>query len=427
MKSKLHGIFNYIFYKYVLYSYAYARLFILSEINRARAFFKKTSIKKYTEYETKPILALAIYEKNIIRQDVVNLLKIAKQLGFYVLLVNSQKLTNPGLYSGLIDVYIERYNFGRDFGSYKTALQYLYKNKIASICPRLVILNDSVFFSLKNLEEFLTQLRDAELEVVAATENHEINHHLGSFCLSMDGGIVNHEKFIRFWKNYRLSDLRPVVIKNGELALTETLRSCVSEPSQIRALYDLRWLIERLEKSSELLTANNIFSISRTSSYPLNWKNPSMQDMIFSALVKRRIDFEEKHDNSVLIDLDENADIFFQDYVDNGRLCAKLIYARDVLFTSEELDQLARRQLLECFGCGSQIHHNAILLYFLGLPIIKIDGFYRGFWLVSDVEKIVQMMPQSEQENFRQLVYARFYGMKVLAGWRLAAFKYSLL
>ena len=48
---------------------------------------------------------------------------------------------------GLIDCYIERPNFGRDFGSYKTAFMHLFAQGWHEHCPRLLMLNDSIFYS----------------------------------------------------------------------------------------------------------------------------------------------------------------------------------------------------------------------------------------------------------------------------------------
>ena len=42
---------------------------------------------------------------------------------------------------------------------------------------KLVLLNDSVFYTKSNLENFIDELSDKSYDVIGATENFEISHH----------------------------------------------------------------------------------------------------------------------------------------------------------------------------------------------------------------------------------------------------------
>ena len=165
-------------------------------------------------------------------------LERAKAAGFYVLVVNTGKLTAPEKLKDFVDVYIERYNFGRDFGSYKSGFLHLFKSNTTKECPRLLMINDSVYVVQNRIDKFLTDMKDTDLEVLGSTENYEIEYHLGSFCISMSGNILRHQKFEKYWRAYRNSDLRPTVIRRGEMGLSKMLKTAVSSEDQIKSLYD---------------------------------------------------------------------------------------------------------------------------------------------------------------------------------------------
>ena len=69
------------------------------------------------EYAGENILLLALYQKGVMRADLMNLLKEAKSQGLYIVGVNTQKLTDTSQVEPYIDYYIEKANFGRDFGA----------------------------------------------------------------------------------------------------------------------------------------------------------------------------------------------------------------------------------------------------------------------------------------------------------------------
>ena len=205
---------------------------------------------------------------------------MAKNYGAYTICVNTLKLQTPEKYKQAIDCYIERYNFGRDFGSFKAGFSHLYKRQWHDKCPRLLMLNDSLFYSKKHLARFISDLFETDVEVLGATENHEVEHHLGSFCLSLDGRIVRHYKFRAYWKRYSSSDVRPVVIKRGEMGLSKTLRRCVSSLDQYSAFFDLSWFSEQVAKNPELLETISDFyraaDFHRASDF-VDWKRPSLK------------------------------------------------------------------------------------------------------------------------------------------------------
>ncbi len=146
------------------------------------------------------------------------MLERSKAAGFYVLVLNTGKLTAPEKLKDFVDVYIERFNFGRDFGSYKSGFLHLFKSNTTKECPRLLMMND-VFTWCRTIDKFLTDMKDSYLEVLGSTENYEIEYHLGSFCISMSGNILRHQKFEKYWRAYRNSDLRPTLIRRRNVSI----------------------------------------------------------------------------------------------------------------------------------------------------------------------------------------------------------------
>ncbi|MGX0975014.1 lipopolysaccharide biosynthesis protein [Roseovarius sp. MBR-51] len=184
-------------------------------------------------YSGQPIMLLALYQKASLRPDLMRMLRAAKAQGIYVLAVNTLKLNQPEAMKDLADCYIERPNFGRDFGSYQTGFLHLFNRDWHKTCPRLLLINDSVYYSTRGLDKFLQDMMRTQVEVLGATENYEIEYHLGSFCISMSQNVLNAPPFEKYWKNYKLTDVRPLVIKRGEMKLSKTLKRCVSNPSQL--------------------------------------------------------------------------------------------------------------------------------------------------------------------------------------------------
>lgn len=248
MKTVVAKLLSYA-YLATLYPLARSLVTLQSEANRLKSFGKRPRVHFEAPHDGERIVLLALYQKGELRPDLVRLLKAAKAQGLYVMGVNTLRLSDPDSVRDLIDCYIERPNFGRDFGSYKTGFLHLYARGWDKTCPRLLMINDSVYYSTRGLDKFLTDMTTSDIEVLGATENYEIRHHLGSFCIAMAQSILCHDLIKKYWRNYSLTDVRPTVIRRGEMKLSRTLKSCVSKPSQFRALYDSSRFMAEIRRS----------------------------------------------------------------------------------------------------------------------------------------------------------------------------------
>jgi hypothetical protein len=237
----------------LLFPIAYIILTIKSLINSIKSRQHPPVVHFERPYQGEKIMLLALYEKGLPRPDIRMLLETAKAQGAYVLAVNTMTFTEPAAWRSLIDCYIEKHNFGRDFSSYQAGFLHLYARGWEATCPRLLMLNDSVFYCSQRTPKFVADLFDSEVEALGATENFEIEHHLGSFCIAMAGRVVAHQRMKRYWQSYRNTDIRPKVIARGEMKLSKTLKRVVASEDQFRALYSVARFAEAVRGDPEYL------------------------------------------------------------------------------------------------------------------------------------------------------------------------------
>ncbi|WP_217190872.1 rhamnan synthesis F family protein [Pseudomonas shirazica] len=414
----------------LVYPAAHAYVSLQSHVNWFKSLGKSDQVFYSSAYQGQKIVLMALYQKGTIRNDVIHFLRAAKALGLYVVCVNTLKLKQPDLYSDVIDCYIEKYNYGRDFGSYKSGFKYLYSSGLAEQCPRMLLVNDSVFFSRKHNVRFLEEMFDSSVEVLGATENYEIEHHLGSFCIALGGGVLNHPKLKKYWQNYKCTDVRPVVIKTGEMALSKTLKRIVSSPDNFKSLYDTERASALLHRDDAVL--EDIAHLSRTSALSLAPR------FSFSSVSKEVIN-KYLHSPAAIAGVSAlNADfeslseieVHYADSLTGFSefVCGAVTNSSSA---SESIRSAVKGEVISkfigCFMHGSQIHQNGIFLHRIGLPIIKLDGVYRGMFSPSDIEKLAMDLESDQRGEFRWIMYSRPYGGDVLYGWKRAAFSRGLI
>jgi hypothetical protein len=398
-----------------------------SEYQRVKTLGKSTKIHFEEGYDGQPIMLLALYQKGRLRPDLIRLLRAAKAQGLYVLGVNTLKLQKPEELRGLIDCYIERSNFGRDFGSYKTGFLHLFSRRWEGTCPRLVMLNDSVFYASRGLDKFIDELATSRTEVLGGTENYEIEYHLGSFCISMAQSVLKADRFKAYWKGYRLTDVRPVVIKRGEMKLSKTLKRCVSMPSEFRALYSSDRFLNEIKSNPDL--QDLVIKDSRTGA---NTPAPrfgaeSVTKMLAGRFIARRYSLGEKVDISIDTPVKElNEEVLITSREDFSRYLLRHVPEQTGSFDEIFSDSLAA-VASEVFMLGSQIHQNAAVLLEIGLPIIKLDGLYRGMFNNYDVLRLQKKLNETEARELSALLLDRPYGGQMLYGWKRAAFLRGLI
>ncbi|MFN3723970.1 MAG: rhamnan synthesis F family protein [Paracoccaceae bacterium] len=412
---------------FLLYPFARVIVGAQSELQRFKTMNQKQKILIETPYAGQPIMLLALYQKGRLRPDLIRLLQAARQQGIYVLGVNTLKIKAPQELEGLMDCYIERPNFGRDFGSYKTGFLHVFDRNWEKTCPRLLMLNDSVYYSTRGLDKFLTDMITSETEVLGATENYEIEYHLGSFTIAMAQSVLQAERFRKYWRAYKLTDVRPLVIIRGEMRLSKTLKRCVSMMSQFKALYSSDRFLNEVKSSHAL--QDLVIKDSRTgSSTPApRFSAEAVVKLLSGRFIARRYSLESKVEVAIDAPLKElNEEILITGRDDFARYLL-----RNTDATSDTFDEILNESLAavasETFMLGSQIHQNAAVLLEIGLPIIKLDGLYRGMFNNYDIMRLQKKLTETEARELSALLMDRPYGGQMLVGWKRSAFMKGLI
>lgn len=154
---------------------------------------------------------------------------------------------------------IVRGNQGQDFGAFKDAIALLDKRAVKPI--RLLLLNDSVYFSSVGLDAFVSGMLGAE-DVICAHENWAEGHHLQSFALSISASVAEHPAFTDFWRGYLPIRSRLHAIENGEKRFSAVLIELADHVKVLYSASQLRLVMQASERSA----------IDDLSKIPIRWR-----------------------------------------------------------------------------------------------------------------------------------------------------------
>lgn len=433
MNSFVEKIKKFINFSSVPYIYAY--LYVLSYKNYFISLFIHDDVNVFKSYQHgQSILLIALFEKTFLRKDIIRLLETSKRVGLYVVAVNTRKLSKVFLeeHQYLFDVYISQYNYGRDFASYQKGFKFIFKNKLQQHAERILMLNDSLYYDADRIPKFLDDMINAPVEVLGATENHEINYHLGSFAISFAKIIINNPRFIKYWKNYKRSDLRPLVIKRGEMGLSKMLSNIISNELEMKALYDALTVRNFLQQSYENLTK---FSELYRHSEKVDWPRLSYVGLLEDFLTYSKIIYgKENKDKLVKFDVNTirlertgfNPNDIYVTSIKNIDIYLNRIPGKaDDIY--DQFQRFAISQSVSNSRYGSQIHQNNACFVLIGLPIIKLDGIYRGMFSELDISNFQKLLKPEYCNELNEILYKKPFGGDVLLGWKKIAFFRGLI
>lgn len=111
--------------------------------------------------------------------------------------------------------YMERPNFGYDFGGYKDAIRLIREWNIDP--QRLLILNDSVWFPLVDGDETIRRLEtlDADIAGSILRQRDEVSF-LESYIFSVSNSALHNEAFGAYWDQLKITSNKYKVIRRGE-------------------------------------------------------------------------------------------------------------------------------------------------------------------------------------------------------------------
>lgn len=196
-------------------------------------------------YEGRPTAIFLIWQPREISWSVQNALDALSEARINTLLVVNHPLDDSRseeLRTQCSRLMI-RDNTGFDIGGYKDATRLLLAE--ADTPPRLIYLNDSVYFFRYGLAEMLARLEASEADLCSAFENWEFTYHLQSFCFSVSPRMLRDKNFASFWNNYLPANSRLWAIQEGEIGMS---RALLPAARSIDILYNLNTLREPLLK-----------------------------------------------------------------------------------------------------------------------------------------------------------------------------------
>ncbi|MEP1201541.1 rhamnan synthesis F family protein [Tateyamaria sp.] len=135
--------------------------------------------------------------------------------------------------------YIERPNFGYDFGAYRDGVLSI-QGRLDQL-KRLVLINDSAWYPLPGKRNWVREAEDMGHDLVGATSNygrprrksadimemeldHSLDHrnfHFASYALSFGPDVITHAQFLAYWKKLRLDNDKKRVVRRGEIGLSQ--------------------------------------------------------------------------------------------------------------------------------------------------------------------------------------------------------------
>lgn len=135
--------------------------------------------------------------------------------------------------------YIERPNFGYDFGGYRDAI--LAMASEFELAEQLVLVNDSVWFPLCDDSDWLADVSELGVDFAGSVSHFGFervepadfrnftfrygtshkNFHYGSFALAIGPRILRNSAFLAFWRELRITNNKRKTVRFGETGLTQ--------------------------------------------------------------------------------------------------------------------------------------------------------------------------------------------------------------
>ena len=234
-----------------------------------------------------------------------------------------------------------RKNIGRDIGAYKDGLKYLSTNIKLNNIKKLFFYNDSLFVRKKDYLKFLNQFFDLNYDFIAPFQTFEIEHHFQSFAFSVSGQILNHRKYLSFWRRIYQFSHRKYAINKGEKKNTR--------------------IIKKLTTNYKILFSTLNIDISLQSQKKID---------IFLKLLPSSIRDANK--------------IEFQNIFKNNALSYNANYSSNKFIKSYILFEISSilEKISNTISMRNQIHYLAPLI--TNCPILKKDIFYRQVYFTFD-------------------------------------------
>jgi len=122
---------------------------------------------------------------------------------------------------------MERPNYGYDFGGYRDGILHLLDLGLRP--SRLYVLNDSIWFPLREDSDLVDDVRASEADLYGFVLNDRMRgnkrQHIQSYFFSFGGRLIAHPYFETHWRNIFLTNNKNLVVRRCEIPMTEAFQS----------------------------------------------------------------------------------------------------------------------------------------------------------------------------------------------------------
>ncbi|MFL4469680.1 rhamnan synthesis F family protein [Tateyamaria armeniaca] len=241
-----------------------AATFLFSTIYYDRVLSRKRRVWDGAQSWSDRVAVYVIYPSDGLLATHLTTLRHVAASGYATVVVSNLPLSDSDRQQ-VLDLcvsYIERPNFGYDFGAYRDGVLSV-SDRFADL-TRLALLNDSAWYPLPDKRNWLHAAEEMGHDLVGATSNygtprHDIadfmdiewsysvdhrNFHYGSFALSFGPKILKDPAFFSFWKRMRLDNNKKRVVRRGEIAMSQWVvqrgytHQCIFDPATLETALD---------------------------------------------------------------------------------------------------------------------------------------------------------------------------------------------
>lgn len=312
--------------------------------------------------------------------------------------------------------FMFRRPFGRDFGAFKDATLFLHHltGERGRRFTKVVYLNDSIATIEANEPSIVAHLDDPNYKFAGVTENYHKGLHVGSFAMSVGEDAFYHPRMVRYWKQFKSFSTRRYAISKGELGFSKAMRRAGYMPN-------VSWTLAKMKQALLELPTERLIEIAdrmephfrrqiqtpfkviddRMASFlgasNLGVEEQSILQSILGRTRKQAKTVAPSADGALMtaamIQSSQIAD-------DPDRRALRFVRFRERFADIREKQQAgvvvnaARSDLVDAMLAyifrGSQIHHGASVLLYIGAGLMKKDLVLRRIIEPFDVEVLLR-------------------------------------
>jgi hypothetical protein len=287
---------------------------------------------------------------------------------------------------------IERADLGRDFGGYKDGISIIHKR--IGTPDRLILLNDSLFYFAKGLDDLIAAL-DGEAPLIGMCEDHHLYYHVQSFALSFGSQVLTNRRFQNYWRKYRPVSTRRWAIGKGERGLTHRVLRAGFKP---RIVYSAAQLLPHLKRRGyrDLLETIRLL--------PVTHREPLYRQVQELRAVKTTAPLPMLDTLSRSVQRLQRLEAAGERELQSANVKEILSISQASLTLHDHHEERATDSIAEnivaLVGDRNQIHFGGFLFVkYLGMPAIKRDLFFRELYSLDEIDEHLAFLPERLKEE----------------------------